>query len=195
MVTPLSWERVRPAQSTGMAAAVHESRVPLFKKRGRIVILSDFLDDTGAIIRCPRRSSVHRKYEVLLLQIADPDELNLPAFNAAKFVDLEERQKEAVQVDPEGIRAAYQAHMQAMINNLAREADLQQIQHRLIDTPPTLFSARSKRTGIPGDQWLRGGVYGHDSASGSGQQSDSVSLFIVRPLRPSFFASSAATMS
>ena len=83
--------------------------VPLFKKRGRIVILSDFLDDTAALFDALAQF-VHRKFEILLLQIADPDELNLPAFNAAKFVDLETA--ETVQVDPEEIRAAYQAHMQ-----------------------------------------------------------------------------------
>src|SRR5580698_6904209 len=46
MVTEL--ERVRPALSTGIAGAVQECTA-LFKKRGRIVILSDFLDDTDAL--------------------------------------------------------------------------------------------------------------------------------------------------
>ena len=101
-------ERVRPSRTTGMAAAVQEC-VPLFKKRGRIVILSDFLDDTAALFDALAQF-VHRKFEILLLQVTDPDELNLPAFNAAKFVDLETA--ETVQVDPEEIRAAYQAHMQ-----------------------------------------------------------------------------------
>ena len=123
-------ERVRPAKSTGMAAAVQECTA-LFKKRGRLVILSDFLDDTGALFDALAQF-VHRKFEILLLQIVDPDELNLPAFQVAKFVDLETA--EAVQVDPEEIRAAYQAHMQRVVRELAHEADLRQIQHRLVDT-------------------------------------------------------------
>ena len=144
MVTEL--ERVRPAQSTGMAAAVQECNA-LFKKRGRIVILSDFLDDTAPLFDALAQF-VHRKFQILLLQIADPDELNLPAFHAAKFVDLETA--ETVQVDPEEIRAAYQAHMQKLVADLAREADLRQIQHRLIDTSRPYLDAIEAYLGFRG---------------------------------------------
>jgi len=139
-------ERVHPAQSTGMARAVQEC-VPLFKKRGRIVILSDFLDDTVALFDALAQF-VHRKFEILLLQVVDPDELNLPAFNAAKFVDLET--SETVQVDPEEIRAAYQAHMEKMVTDLAREADMRQIQHRLIDTRRPYLDAIEAYLGFRG---------------------------------------------
>lgn len=139
-------ERVRPSQATGMAKAVHEC-VPLFKKRGRIVILSDFLDDTAALFDALAQF-VHRKFEILLLQIADPDELNLPPFNVAKFVDLETA--ETVQVDPEEIRTAYQAHMQKVVNDLAREADLRQIQHRLIDSRRPYLDAIEAYLGFRG---------------------------------------------
>ena len=144
MVTEL--ERIRPALSTGIAGAVQECTA-LFKKRGRIVILSDFLDDTGALFDALAQF-VHRKFEILLLQIVDPDELNLPAFNAAKFVDLETA--ETVQVDPEEIRASYQANMQRMIDDLAREADLRQIQHRLVDTRRPYLDAIEAYLGFRG---------------------------------------------
>jgi uncharacterized protein (DUF58 family) len=149
LVTEL--ERVRPAMTTGIAGAVQECNA-LFKKRGRIVILSDFLDDTAALFDALAQF-VHRKFEILLLQIVDPDELNLPNFNAAKFVDLETA--ETVQVDPEEIRASYREKIQGYIDALAREADLRQIQHRLVDTQrPYLdaieaylgFRGRSERT-------------------------------------------------
>ena len=47
MVTEL--ERVRPALSTGIRERGAGECTALFKKRGRIVILSDFLDDTMAL--------------------------------------------------------------------------------------------------------------------------------------------------
>lgn len=144
LVTEL--ERVRPALTTGIAGAVQECNA-LFKKRGRIVILSDFLDDTAALFDALAQF-VHRKYEILLLQIVDPDELNLPAFNAAKFVDLETA--ETVQVDPEEIRASYQANIQRYIDALAREADLRQIQHRLIDTQRPYLDAIEAYLGFRG---------------------------------------------
>ena len=143
LVTEL--ERVRPARETGLATAVAEC-ASLFKKRGRIVILSDFLDDTAALFDALSQF-VHRKFEILLLQITDPDELNLPAF-AAKFVDLETA--EMVQVDPEEIRTAYRERVRRTIDDLAREADLRQIQHRLIDTDRPYLDAIEAYLGFRG---------------------------------------------
>jgi len=123
-------ERVRPAQTTGIAGALRECHA-LFKKRGRIVILSDFLDDTASLLDALGQF-IHRKFDILLLQVVDADELTLPGMNAAKFVDLETA--ETVQLDLEEIRDAYRERMKQSIEDLAREADLRQIQHRLIDT-------------------------------------------------------------
>jgi len=150
LVTEL--ERVRPALTTGIAGAVRECNA-LFKKRGRIVILSDFLDDTAALFDALAQF-VHRKFEILLLQVVDPDELNLPAFNAAKFVDLETA--ETVQVDPEEIRASYQANIQRLIDDLAREADARQIQHRLVDTNRPYLDAIESYLGFRGKNEKRG---------------------------------------
>jgi uncharacterized protein (DUF58 family) len=144
LVTEL--ERVRPAYTTGIAHAVQECNA-LFKKRGRIVILSDFLDDTAPLFDALAQF-VHRKFEILLLQIVDPDELNLPAFNTAKFVDLETA--ETVQVDPEEIRTAYQARIRQLIDDLAREADARQIQHRLVDTRRPYLDAIEAYLGFRG---------------------------------------------
>jgi len=144
LVTEL--ERVKPAMTTGIAQALHEC-VPLFKRRGRLVILSDFLDDSAGIFDALAQF-VHRKFEILLLQVTDPDELDLPAFNAAKFVDLETA--ETVQVDPEEIRAAYRERVRKAIDDLAREADLRQIQHRLVDTQRPYLDAIEAYLGFRG---------------------------------------------
>ena len=74
---------------------------------------------------------MHRKFEVLLLQILDPDELHLPNVSAARFIDLET--SEFIQVDADEVRAEYRASMKRAVDALAREADLRQIQHRVID--------------------------------------------------------------
>ena len=149
LVTEL--ERVRPAFTTGIAGAVQECNA-LFKKRGRIVILSDFLDDTRALFDALAQF-VHRKFEILLLQVVDPDELNLPAFNAVKFVDLETG--ETVQVDPEEIRASYQAKIRELVDELAREADARQIQHRLVDTERPYLDAIEAYLGFRGKNETR----------------------------------------
>jgi uncharacterized protein (DUF58 family) len=140
-------ERVRPAKTTGIAAAVSECNA-LFKKRGRLVILSDFLDDTPALFDALSQF-VHRKFEILLLHIADPDELNLPSVSAAKFTDMETG--EQVQVDAAEIREQYRARVRETIAALAREADLRQIQHRLVDTRRPYLDAIEAYLGFRGE--------------------------------------------
>jgi uncharacterized protein (DUF58 family) len=139
-------ERVKPARGTGLATAV-EDCAQLIKKRGRLVILSDFLDDTNALFDSLARF-VHRKFEILLLQIVDPDELHLPPLNAANFIDLETG--DAVQIDPEEIRAEYRARMAEITAALAREADVRQIQYRLIDTQRPYLDALEAYLGFRG---------------------------------------------
>jgi uncharacterized protein (DUF58 family) len=128
MVTEL--ERVQPSSTTGMAKAIGECQ-GVFKKRGRLVVISDFLDDTATVFDALGQF-VHRKFEILLLHVVDPDELHLPPSSVAKFIDLETN--EEVQVDPDEIRPAYRENMKQFIELLGREAELRQISYSLVDT-------------------------------------------------------------
>ncbi len=139
-------EQVKPARTTGLARAIEECAV-FIKKRGRLVILSDFLDDTGPLFDALARF-VHRKFDILLLHIADPDELHLPPLTAANFVDLESG--ESLQIDPEEIRAEYRARMERILREIAHEADLRQIQHRLVDTQRPYLDAIEAYLGFRG---------------------------------------------
>ena len=139
-------ERVQPARTTGLARAIEECAV-FIKKRGRLVILSDFLDDTGALFDALARF-VHRKFDILLLHVADPDELHLPPLTAANFVDLETG--DSIQVDPGEIRAEYRTRIERVIAEIAREADLRQIQHRLVDTQRPYLDAIEAYLGFRG---------------------------------------------
>ena len=142
----LNLEGARPGRTTGIATAIEECAV-FIKKRGRLVILSDFLDDTDALFDALARF-VHRKFDILLLHVVDPDELHLPALTAANFVDLETG--ESVQVDPEDIRADYRDRMAKVIADIAQAADLRQIQHRLVDTQRPYVDAIEAYLGFRG---------------------------------------------
>jgi uncharacterized protein (DUF58 family) len=146
MVTEL--EKTTPASTTGLAAALTDA-VPLCKKRGRLVLISDFLGDRQELFDALSRF-VHRKFDILLLQVLDADELNLPGYSAAKFVDSETR--EMVQVDTDEIRAAYQKRMKEEIASLAREADLLQIKHQLVDTRQPYLEAIEAYMGFRGEK-------------------------------------------
>jgi len=121
-------ERVRPESTTGIAAALAECN-EIFKKRGRLVVLSDFWDDTDQTFEALSRF-LHRKFEVLLLHVAHPHELDLPAVHAARFHDLESH--EEIEVEPEEIRAAYRESARQRSDAIAHEANLRHISYSLV---------------------------------------------------------------
>jgi uncharacterized protein (DUF58 family) len=123
-------EMVQPASRTGIAKALSECDV-LFRKRGRLVLLSDFWDDTELTLEALSRF-LHRKYEILLLHIVHPDELDLPAVAAARFQDMETNDE--VRVEPEEIRTAYRESVCRRADALAREANNRRINYSLVST-------------------------------------------------------------
>lgn len=147
-------ERVKPASTTGMAAALAEG-VALFRKRGRIVIVSDFLTDLPEFFDA-LGPFLHRKFDLLLLHVVDPDELELPAVNVAKFEDMETAER--VQVEPEEIRVAYRETMRQRIDSLALEANRRQVQHSVVSTAQPYLDAIEAYLGFRG----KNAMLGHD---------------------------------
>jgi uncharacterized protein (DUF58 family) len=143
-------EQVQPSSGTGIAQSL-TACVSLFKKRGRIVVLSDFLDDRAGLFEALGQF-LHRKFEILLLQVVDPDELTLPTVGVARFIDMETDQ--SVQVEPEEIRRAYQATVRQSIDELAREADVRQISHALVPTDRPYLEAIEAYLGFRGTNVL-----------------------------------------
>jgi uncharacterized protein (DUF58 family) len=148
-----SLERVKPAAGTGFAQALHEAG-PLFKKRGRIVILSDFWTDPAELFDALGQY-LHRRFEILLLHVMDPDELNLPAANTARFRDMETH--EEVEVEPEEIRRAYRKTVDERIKFVAREANHRRISHALVNTEQPYINAIEAYLGFRGRNNLRAG--------------------------------------
>jgi uncharacterized protein (DUF58 family) len=139
-------EQVQPASSTGIARALEECNT-LFKKRGRIVILSDLWTETDQFFDALGRF-LHRKFEILLLHVLDPDELDLPAAAAARFQDLETR--EEVQVELEEIRAAYRESARERLEKVGREAGNRGITHAMVDTRLPYLAAIEAYIGFRG---------------------------------------------
>jgi hypothetical protein len=70
------------------------------------VVLSDFLGEDPEEILDALGPFVHRRFEVLLLQLADPDERTLPNAPLARFVDAETGDE--LEVEPDEIRDAFE---------------------------------------------------------------------------------------
>jgi uncharacterized protein (DUF58 family) len=143
-------ETVQPMSTTGIAQALTECN-SLFKRRGLLVVLSDFWADPDETFDALSRF-LHRKFDILLLQIIDPHELDLPDVHAARFHDLESH--EEVEVEPEEIRAAYRQLAGGRVNAFAREANLRGISHALVHTDRPYLEALEAYLGFRGRNTL-----------------------------------------
>lgn len=139
-------EKVRPSSRTGMEEALNEC-ASLFRKRGRLVILSDFHCDLEKLFDALGQFA-HRRFDILLLQIADMDELNLPDLNLARLVDAETG--EEVQVEPDEIREAYRERIKVWMDELTARASALQIQHALVSTENPYLEAIEAYLGFRG---------------------------------------------
>lgn len=143
-------ESVAPASTTGIASALHECQ-SLFRKRGRLVVLSDFWTDPAAFFEA-LGPFLHRKFEILLLHVVDPDELSLPPVSAAHFEDLETAER--VEVEPEEIRAAYCQTVRERLATFGREAANRRASHALVTTDRPYIEAIEAYLGFRGNPTL-----------------------------------------
>lgn len=123
-------EQTSPAYSTGIARAL-EQAAAVCKKRGRLVVLSDFLTNHGELFDALARFQ-HRGFAILLLQVLDPDELDLPGGHAARYQDMETL--EVVEVDADDLREHFQRRARESVADLARAAAAHGCEHRLVNT-------------------------------------------------------------
>jgi uncharacterized protein (DUF58 family) len=126
---------VRPAHEAGgltdLPAAIRECD-RLLRRRGRLVVLSDFLGHDPQEVFDALLPFTHRGFEILLMQLTDPDELSLPDAPLARFVDMETG--ESVEVEPSEIRTDYEAAMRAKTDAYASGGARHRIDFTALDT-------------------------------------------------------------
>ena len=96
--------KTEPGQDTSLAPVI-ESLAQRLKRRGLIILISDFFDDPAALLRA---IGVLRKkgHEIIALQLWDRDEIDFPFGNWARFENLED-DEEFLLLDPATIRQRY----------------------------------------------------------------------------------------
>lgn len=119
-----------PGGQTRLAEALHRSH-PLLKRRGTLVVLSDFLDDPDAIFRA-LNPYLHRGFRIHLFHILHPDELDLPRRGLLTFRDMETHGR--LIAHTEEIRTAYSDAMRAHIAALRRFATRRGIDYVMTST-------------------------------------------------------------
>ena len=111
-----------------------------FKKRGIVVILSDFFDDVDAMLAGLKHFR-HRRHEVILLHVLDPAEVDFPFRHLARFRGLEGLGN--VLVEPRALRKAYLEQFDAYLRRLKTGCRIHQIEHVVMRTDRPLDVALS----------------------------------------------------
>jgi len=137
LVSALESVLLKPKGLTKADSAIDQC-IPLFKKQGSLVVISDFFTDLDRLFDALSQFQ-HRGFDVLLLHIQDPDERFLPNVPLARFVDMET--SDAIQVAPDEIRRAYRREMEEMKGQLTRESVERGIEYHLLSTDDPYIEA------------------------------------------------------
>jgi uncharacterized protein (DUF58 family) len=107
-------ERNRPGNQTSLATALHRA-YPLLRRKGTLIVVSDFFDDPAAIFQA-LNPYLHRGFKVHLFHILDPAELELADKGLVSFQDLETGERLVAHTD--NLRDLYRDAINAHILNL-----------------------------------------------------------------------------
>ena len=108
------------------------------RRRQIVVIISDLYDEPDSVVRAVARLR-NRGNDLIVLQVLDPAELDLPFDDAANFEDMESG--EAIPVVPSLLRDQYRTLIQEHTATLARLMREERIDYALFNTAQPLDHA------------------------------------------------------
>jgi uncharacterized protein (DUF58 family) len=122
--------KIEPSSKTNTAASLHEAAEKI-KRRGMVIIISDFFDDINSVLKALKHFS-YKKNEVIVFQILDPMEKTFSFGRDAIFKDLETGDELTTQ--PYQIQKIYRAAMKEFTDRLKAECLNSNIDYNLIET-------------------------------------------------------------
>jgi len=125
-------EEAAPGGDTSAAVAWDELAAHHLKRRGLVVILSDFLDDISPMIRALQHLR-HRNHEVMLFHVMAPEEMDFPYKRLTQFRGMELGGEKKV-VDPRRLRDDYLKNLAAFQAELRDRAGKLQVDYHLMRT-------------------------------------------------------------
>lgn len=129
-----------PATGDSAMGPVFHDLAERIKKRGLIVILSDFFDEMDDMVLGLKHFH-HRRHDVSLLQVIDPAEQSFPFENPTLFKGLEELSEQLI--EPRSLRDAYLREFESFLSGLRRCARDLKMDHVLMRTDAPLDVALS----------------------------------------------------
>jgi uncharacterized protein (DUF58 family) len=97
-------EKAKPGNETSLAPVIDEAASRI-QRRGLVILLTDAFDDADALLKSVHYLR-HRKQDVRLFQVLDPEEQTFPFKGMTEFVGLENEPR--LKLDGDRIRTHYQ---------------------------------------------------------------------------------------
>ena len=130
----------QPAREKTDLGAIFDDLAERFKRRGIVLVFSDFFDDPARIVSGLRHFR-HRRHEVIVFHILDPAELDFPFRQTTLFKGLENLGE--VLTDPYALRQAYQDEVAAFLTEFRKGCQSSDIDYVPLRTDADLGSALS----------------------------------------------------
>jgi len=130
----------QPARWKSDMGVIFHDLAERIKRRGVVVVLSDFFDEPARILSGLRHFR-HKRHDVIVFHVLDPAELEFPFRQATLFKGLEDAGE--VLADPYALRQAYQAEITGFINELRKGCQMCNVDYVLLRTDEGLDVALS----------------------------------------------------
>ncbi len=129
-------ETNRPGSNTSITETLARAQ-PLLKRKGTLVILSDFFTEPAALFRA-LNPYIHRGFRIHLFHLLDPSELNLDDRGLSRFIDMETNDQ--LTVHPHALRDAWQQELLNHTRALRALASARRADYALTSTADPYFS-------------------------------------------------------
>ena len=135
-------EKTKPDRTTELADVMNKIAGQI-KRRGVVIIVSDLLTDLDKFYDSLGRLQ-HEGHEIMVFQVLDPDEIDLPFKDSVLFRDIEGgAQAEELFAEPRSFRLSYKKAMETFIGEVRSRCLFARIDHILLRTSDDLGMALS----------------------------------------------------
>jgi len=124
-------DEIRIGRETSLSNIFHDLAERI-RRRGLIIIISDLFDDLKDILSGLSHFR-HKKHEVLVFQVLDPDEISFPFRNWTMFNSLE-RDGHRLLTEPQRVRAAYLRSFARFAGEVRRNCRQKRIDYEQLNT-------------------------------------------------------------
>lgn len=131
-----------PGGETSLSEALTRS-APLIKRKGSLIVISDFFDDPTAIFQS-LSPYLHRGFKIHLFHILDPEEATLPDMNLTRFIDMETDKR--LTLHPKHLKKAWKEALQDHRRNLRQFSTRRNVDYAPLLTNQSYFTLFDRLT-------------------------------------------------